>query len=69
MVKRSLKVSEQYLERVKNTFIGFKITQQIFADRLQISRSTVSNFFRGKIEETILLPIVEIEKISRYSNS
>ena len=69
MVKRSLKISEQYLEQVKNTFIGFKITQQIFANRLQISRSTVSNFFRGKIEETILLPIVEIEKISRYSNS
>ena len=60
MVKRSLKVSEQYLERVKNIFIGFKITQQIFADRLQISRSTVSNFFRGKsVKQDLFLNICE----------
>ena len=49
MVKRSLKLQEQYKEKVNNAFIGLGLTQKEFAEaRLQLSRSTVSNFLRGK---------------------
>lgn len=48
MVKRSLKVSEQYYDRVRNALIDIGLTQKQLAIRLQFSRSTVSNFFNCK---------------------
>ena len=49
MAKRSLQVNERYIEQVSKAFIGLGLTQKDFAEtRLQISRSTVSNFLRGK---------------------
>lgn len=49
MAKRSLKIQEQYKEKINNAFISLGLTQKEFAEaRLQLSRSTVSNFLRGK---------------------
>ena len=49
MAKRSLQVQEQYIQQVNNAFTRLGLTQKDFAEaRLQLSRSTVSNFLRGK---------------------
>ena len=49
MAKRSLKIQEQYKKKVNSAFIGLGLTQKKFAEaRLGLSRSTVSNFLRGK---------------------
>ncbi len=49
MAKRSLQVQEQYKQKVENAFTSLGLTQQDFAEaRLQLSRSTVSKFLRGK---------------------
>jgi len=49
MVKRSLAVQEQFIEQVNHAFISLGLTQKVFAEeRLNLSRSTVSNFLRGK---------------------
>jgi len=48
MVKRSLKISEQYREQVRNALIDIGLTQKNLSIRLQLSRSTVSNFFNSK---------------------
>ncbi|MEM9274404.1 MAG: NACHT domain-containing NTPase [Cyanobacteria bacterium P01_F01_bin.143] len=48
MVKRSLKISEQYREQVRNALIDIGLTQKNLSIRVQLSRSTVSNFFNSK---------------------
>ncbi len=49
MGRRSLQVQTQYIKEVNNAFVSLGLTQAEFAEaRLQLSRSTVSNFLRGK---------------------
>ena len=48
MLGRSLKVAKAYQEKVNNAFVSFGLTQQDLAERLDLSRSTVANFLRGK---------------------
>ena len=48
MAKRSLKVLEKHFKKTENAFITLGLTQNALAQRLNISRSTVSNFLRGK---------------------
>ncbi len=49
MAQRSLQVQKQYIEQVNNAFMGLGMSQKDFAEaRLRLSRSTVSNFLRGK---------------------
>ena len=49
MAKRSLQVDKQHIEKVSKAFVSLGLTQKDFAEtRLQLSRSTISNFLRGK---------------------
>ena len=48
MGKRSLQVQEQYKEKAEKAFITLGLTQETFAQRLELSRSTVSRFFNCK---------------------
>lgn len=48
MSGRSLKVAKDYLEKTKNAFITLGLTQDELATRLNLSRSTISNFLRGE---------------------
>ena len=64
MAKRSLKIAEQYLKKAENAFITFGLTQNALAQRLNLSRSTVSNFLRGKpIYKENFVTICEILKL------
>ena len=48
MAKRGLKIAEQHLTKANNAFISLGLTQDDLAIRVELSRSTVSNFLRGK---------------------
>ena len=48
MVERSLIIQKQYLEKAKNAFISLGLSQEKLAQRLELSRGTVSKFLNGK---------------------
>lgn len=49
MIPRSLKASPTGIEKAVNAFIGTGLTQEEFAKSLELCRTTISNFFKGKL--------------------
>ena len=60
MSERSLQATEIGIQKAKNGLTAKKLTQEKLANDLQISRSTVSNFFVGKpVDRQIFVQICE----------
>lgn len=64
MSDRSLQASSEGIKLAKAAFKGLRITQTQFSERTGKSRSTISNFFRGKpIDRILFVEICEVLKL------
>lgn len=64
MNERSLKASSEGIKIAKDAFKGLGVSQELFAQRINKSRSTVSKFFGGKpIDRISFVEICEVLKL------